>query len=102
MYLKINIKIFQVSQNRVGIEYSDRLYRLLRALGGDWKQLLAEMQIAFVCFLQGQVFEGFEQWKRIIHLMSCCPNSLGSEKELFMSFIRVRTYGTQLENTSNT
>uniref|UniRef100_A0A8R1DNV7 Protein AAR2 homolog n=1 Tax=Caenorhabditis japonica TaxID=281687 RepID=A0A8R1DNV7_CAEJA len=77
------------SQSRIGIEYSDRLYRLLRGLGGDYKQLLAEMQIAFVCFLIGQVFEGFEQWKRIIHLLCCCPNSFGSEKQLFMAFVRV-------------
>ncbi|UMM16342.1 hypothetical protein L5515_013388 [Caenorhabditis briggsae] len=83
------IPALTVTKHQVGIDYSDRLYVLLRGLGGDWKQLLAEMQIAFVCFLQGQVFEGFEQWKRIIHLMSCCSNALGSEKELFMAFIRV-------------
>ncbi|CAI5441229.1 unnamed protein product [Caenorhabditis angaria] len=74
---------------RIGIEHSDRLFRLTRSLNGDWKQLLAELQIAFVCFLIGQVFEGFEQWKRIIHLLCCCPNSFGSQHDLFISYIRV-------------
>ncbi|CAB3404407.1 unnamed protein product [Caenorhabditis bovis] len=79
----------RVDVNRIGIEHSDRLQRLIRAFNGDWKQILAEMQIAFVCFLMGQVFEGFEQWKRIIHLLCCCPNSFGKYDELFLSYVRV-------------
>ncbi|CAD6191770.1 unnamed protein product [Caenorhabditis auriculariae] len=74
---------------RIGIEHSDRLNSLLRQFGEDWKQLLAELQIAFVCFLIGQVFEGFEQWKRLIHLLCCCPNSLGARSEMFLAFVRV-------------
>uniref|UniRef100_A0A1I7XUN4 Protein AAR2 homolog n=1 Tax=Heterorhabditis bacteriophora TaxID=37862 RepID=A0A1I7XUN4_HETBA len=44
-----------VNSNRSGIDYSDRLDQLISQLGGDWKQLLAEVQFAFACFLIGQV-----------------------------------------------
>ncbi|VDM79072.1 unnamed protein product [Strongylus vulgaris] len=44
-----------VNENRVGIDYTDRLERVIRQLDGDWKQLLAEIQFAFTCFLIGQV-----------------------------------------------
>ncbi|PIO73493.1 hypothetical protein TELCIR_04538 [Teladorsagia circumcincta] len=44
-----------VEENRVGIDYTDRLERVIRQLNGDWKQLLAEVQFAFACFLIGQV-----------------------------------------------
>ncbi|RCN42661.1 AAR2 protein [Ancylostoma caninum] len=43
------------NENRVGIDYTDRLERVIRQLDGDWKQLLAEVQFAFACFLIGQV-----------------------------------------------
>ncbi|KHJ78463.1 hypothetical protein OESDEN_21916 [Oesophagostomum dentatum] len=43
------------NENRVGIDYTDRLERVIRQLDGDWKQLLAEIQFAFACFLIGQV-----------------------------------------------
>ncbi|ETN70767.1 AAR2 protein [Necator americanus] len=79
----------RADEKRVGIDYTDRLERLIRQLNGDWKQLLAEVQFAFACFLIGQVFEGFEQWKRFIHLLCCCPSALGSLSEMFISFIRV-------------
>ncbi|VDL83849.1 unnamed protein product [Nippostrongylus brasiliensis] len=79
----------EADENRVGIDYTDRLERVLRQLDGDWKQLLAEVQFAFACFLIGQVFEGFEQWKRVIHLLCCCPSALGSRSDMFIAFIRV-------------
>ncbi|VDM60655.1 unnamed protein product [Angiostrongylus costaricensis] len=78
-----------IDENRVGIDYTDRLERVIRQLDDDWKQLLAEIQFAFACFLIGQVFEGFEQWKRLIHLLCCSPSALGPRSEMFMSFIRV-------------
>ncbi|VDM80779.1 unnamed protein product, partial [Strongylus vulgaris] len=28
-----------------------------------------------------QVFEGFEQWKRFIHLLCCCPSALGPRSD---------------------
>ncbi|XGW08390.1 hypothetical protein V3C99_011039 [Haemonchus contortus] len=85
----IGIPQLRVGENRVGIDYTDRLERVIRQLNGDWKQLLAEVQFAFACFLIGQVFEGFEQWKRLIHLLCCCPSALGPRSDMYISFIRV-------------
>ncbi|KAK6058063.1 AAR2 protein [Cooperia oncophora] len=51
----IGIPQLNVDENRVGIDYTDRLERVIRQLNGDWKQLLAEVQFAFACFLIGQV-----------------------------------------------
>ncbi|KAM4692332.1 protein AAR2 homolog isoform 1-T2 [Rhinophrynus dorsalis] len=31
--------------------------------------LLAELQFSFVCFLLGNVYEGFEQWKKLLNLL---------------------------------
>ncbi|KAF8362731.1 hypothetical protein PRIPAC_89654 [Pristionchus pacificus] len=58
-------------------------------------EVLAELQYAFVCFLIGQVFEGLEQWKKMIHLVCLSPSSIGSHNELFVSLMRVLFYQTK-------
>lgn len=65
------------------------LEQLLNSLGGEWTELLAEIQFAFVCFLMGQVFEGFEQWKRLIHLLCSCTRALSSRGDLYMALLPV-------------
>lgn len=78
-----------ISSSRAGIDYSDRLDRMISNLNDDWKQLLAECQYSFVCFLMGQVFEGFEQWKRLIHLLCSSITALQERNDLYMQFNRV-------------
>ncbi|CAJ0585561.1 unnamed protein product, partial [Mesorhabditis spiculigera] len=86
----VEIPQLAIPKNRAGIDYTDRLNKLLsKQLNGDWKQLLAECQYAFACFLLGQVFEGFEQWKRLIHLLCSCPTALRTHNDLYLAFIRV-------------
>ncbi|XP_075702779.1 protein AAR2 homolog [Rhinoderma darwinii] len=36
---------------------------------GDPLAILAELQFSFVCFLLGNVYEGFEQWKKLLNLL---------------------------------
>ncbi|KAM8946156.1 protein AAR2 homolog [Pelodytes ibericus] len=36
---------------------------------GQPLELLAELQFSFVCFLLGNVYEGFEQWKGLLNLL---------------------------------
>ncbi|XP_056405936.1 protein AAR2 homolog [Hyla sarda] len=36
---------------------------------GNPLEILAELQFAFVCFLLGNVYEGFEQWKNLLNLL---------------------------------
>lgn len=48
-----------------------------------------ELQIAFVVFLCGQLFEGFEQWKRLLSVV-CSAEECVSRKEMepfFLNFI---------------
>lgn len=74
---------------KVGIDSSERLIKLLDKLGGDYKALLAELQFAFIVFLIGQVYEGFDQWKRIIHLVCSCKAALRSHGEFFAELLMV-------------
>lgn len=49
--------------------------------------ILGEIQFAFICFLIGQVFDAFEQWKRLVHLLCSSESALNTHSELFMNFI---------------
>ncbi|XP_038062741.1 protein AAR2 homolog [Patiria miniata] len=49
--------------------------------------ILGEIQFAFVCFLVGQVYDGFEQWKRLVHILCASEESLMAHQELYASFI---------------
>ncbi|CDW55333.1 AAR2 protein [Trichuris trichiura] len=53
------------------------------------KQLLGELQFAYICFLVGHVFEAFEQWKLLIRIFCNCEDALGELSDLFAEFIRV-------------
>ena len=49
---------------------SDSLLRLLQKdYDYDFRLFLGEMQFAFVCFLVGQSFEAFDQWKGMVDLL---------------------------------
>ncbi|KAI8854636.1 A1 cistron-splicing factor [Chytridium lagenaria] len=42
----------------------------------DYKMLLGELQLAFLLLLVGQVYDGLEQWKTIIQLLSNSPEAM--------------------------
>lgn len=48
-----------------------------------------ELQIAFVVFLCGQLFEGFEQWKRLLTVICSADNCIGRQQmqAFFLHFI---------------
>uniref|UniRef100_A0A8R1XSJ1 Protein AAR2 homolog n=1 Tax=Onchocerca volvulus TaxID=6282 RepID=A0A8R1XSJ1_ONCVO len=72
------------------LDRSWQLHKILADLNGEWFEFLGELQFAFVCFLMGQVvYEGFEQWKRLIHLLCSCIKELIECKELYMALISV-------------
>ena len=58
-------------------------------LDKEEQELLGEIQFAFVCFLVGQVYDAFEQWKRLIALMSGCEDAIRKRPHLFVSLIGV-------------
>lgn len=52
-------------------------------------EFLGEMQFAFILFYVGQNLEGFEQWKKMVCLISHCENAISLQKELFLNFVPV-------------
>ena len=53
------------------------------------EQLLGELQFAFLCFLVGQVYSAFEQWKKLVHIYCSADEFLLKNPELFIDFIGV-------------
>ncbi|XP_058500221.1 protein AAR2 homolog [Solea solea] len=51
--------------------------------------ILGELQFAFVCFLLGNVYEGFEHWKRLLALLCRSEETMGKRKQLFLDLITV-------------
>ena len=53
------------------------------------KDLLGEIQFSFICFLIGQVYDGFDQWKKLVHLICSSETALTNHTQFFMDFIGV-------------
>ncbi|XP_067448563.1 protein AAR2 homolog [Thunnus thynnus] len=51
--------------------------------------LLGELQFAFVCFLIGDVYEGFEHWKKLLALLCRSEAAMRKRKELYLGLIAV-------------
>ena len=51
------------------------------------REVLAEIQFAFLCFLVGMNYDSFEQWKRLVVMMCTCDDGLVKYKSLFLEFI---------------
>ena len=48
-----------------------------------------ELQFAFVCFVIGNVYDGFEHWKRLLALLCRSEDAMRSHKELYLGLIAV-------------
>ncbi|KAL4088495.1 hypothetical protein PRIC1_012915 [Phytophthora ramorum] len=75
---------------------SERLEELIATeFGGDWKELIGELQLSFLVFLQLSSLSALEQWKQFIALLCSCERALSSHVPLFLAFTRL--FRTQLE-----
>uniref|UniRef100_A0A914H0E4 Protein AAR2 homolog n=1 Tax=Globodera rostochiensis TaxID=31243 RepID=A0A914H0E4_GLORO len=83
------ITLAETNLRRAGIDSSDRFLRCLSSVGGDYREVLGEFQFAFIIFLIGQVYEGFDQWKRWIHLVCSCTTALQSQAQFFNELFAV-------------
>ncbi|KAF0449825.1 AAR2-domain-containing protein [Gigaspora margarita] len=62
----------------------------------DYKELLGELQLSFVCLLIGQNFAGFTQWKNLVQLICMCKEAINTyNMTLFSEFVDVINF--QLE-----
>uniref|UniRef100_A0A0N4ZKR9 Protein AAR2 homolog n=1 Tax=Parastrongyloides trichosuri TaxID=131310 RepID=A0A0N4ZKR9_PARTI len=85
---KITIDIVN---KRAGTDNSCLLEELLKNYKNNEK-LLGEFQYSFVVFLIGQAYEGFEQWKRFLHLFSTVKSILSSQVTLFDKIFMILYY----------
>lgn len=53
----------------------------------DYKILLGELQLSFVCLLMAQNFSGFNQWKKLVHLLCSCSDLMTQKPDLFIEFM---------------
>lgn len=71
----------------------DLTYSLERVLEQNYPEqpfnLLGELQFAFVCFLVGNVYEGFEHWKSLLALLCRSEEAMRKRKELYLGLITV-------------
>ena len=52
------------------------------------EEALAELQFSFVCFLVGQHYDSFENWKQILKLFCQCDKALSDKPDIFMHLIQ--------------
>lgn len=57
--------------------------------------LLGELQFAFICFLMGQSFDAFEQWKTLVVLCCSCDRLLHDMPHFFSAFLSVLYFQMQ-------
>jgi len=51
------------------------------------REVLGEIQFAFLCFLVGMNYDSFEQWKKLVVMMCSCDEGLVKYQQLFLDFI---------------
>eukprot|EP01116_Phalansterium_solitarium_P010923 TRINITY_DN26519_c0_g1_i1.p1 TRINITY_DN26519_c0_g1~~TRINITY_DN26519_c0_g1_i1.p1 ORF type:complete len:307 (+),score=74.75 TRINITY_DN26519_c0_g1_i1:126-1046(+) len=81
---------------RFHLDKSSLIDRVSERYKGDARGLLGELQFAFVCFVMGQSFDAFEQWKQLVRCFTGCDDKLETQPDLFVDFMGVLQ--AQLEN----
>ena len=80
------------SQNTAWIRASVWNGYCIRSTRANEVGVLGEIQFAFICFLTGQVYDGFEQWKKLVALLCSCDEALAKHPHLYEQFITVLHY----------
>uniref|UniRef100_A0A7M5X7X9 Protein AAR2 homolog n=1 Tax=Clytia hemisphaerica TaxID=252671 RepID=A0A7M5X7X9_9CNID len=71
------------------------LEALIKAIPEGEVGLLGEIQLAYVTFILGQVYDAFEHWKQLLSLIGGCMNALTKRSSFYEKFIDV--IGLQLD-----
>ena len=75
---------------KFSIDSSFQLDTMLKArYAEDPCGILGEIQFAFICFLIGQNYDSFEQWKWLVHVVCSSDEALKVLPKLFIDFIGV-------------
>ena len=76
----------EISKYSIDSSYAFRVLTEER-YGKDIGMVLGEVQFAFICFLLGQNYESFEQWKKLVHLMCTSEEEIIRSPTTYTSFI---------------
>lgn len=60
------------------------------------QDILGELQLSFLLFILGQFYDGFEQWKILVHLVCNSEQSLEEDPSFFVEFLC--TYNLQSDS----
>ena len=75
--------------SKYNLDSSYALNVLLTRFDKDFDKLLGEIQFAFLCFLIGQDFDSFEQWKILVHLVCTSGEAVELYPQSYLSLISV-------------
>ncbi|XP_033757862.1 protein AAR2 homolog [Pecten maximus] len=64
-------------------------YVLLTYCTDNSNDILGEIQFSFICFLIGQVYDAFDQWKKLVHLLCSSEDALAKHTDLYLNFITI-------------
>lgn len=62
---------------------------LSREYSGNEMNILGELQIAYIAFLLGQNYDGFQQWRELLQLLCSCEATVATRPELYVELCRV-------------
>ncbi|XP_064402615.1 protein AAR2 homolog [Halichondria panicea] len=71
------------------MDFSFTLEEMLKRYFTSEDELLGELQLAFLCFLQGQVYDAFEHWKSLVQLLCSCEEAMKCHPKFFSNLISV-------------
>lgn len=78
-----------VETTRLHMDRSAQLEEMIsKEYKGSELGILGELQIAYIAFLLGQNYDGFEQWKVLLLLLCGCESAVTSRPELFAELLR--------------
>ncbi|KAJ3161433.1 a1-alpha2 repression [Geranomyces michiganensis] len=77
-------------RTKYSIDKSYLLSHVLKTFFKDYKELLGELQLSFVLFLIGEVYDGYEQWKLLVHLLCQSDEAIDDlGATLFYEFLEI-------------
>jgi hypothetical protein len=99
-FTKIDLKSSCIGSElltRYSLDKSLLFKRLLSEVwSGNVKDFLGELQASFLLFHTAQLFDGFEQWKLMLHLVLMCDECIPENANFFMTLLGMRAFITLL------
>jgi A1 cistron-splicing factor AAR2 len=72
------------------VDRSEQLEQMLaKEYSSDEMGILGELQIAYIAFILGQNYDGFEQWRALLLLLCSCEGAVAQRPGLFAELCRV-------------